>query len=488
MPSWEELQRKNSEEYWKKVQAKEAEKLYGHSTYKGSSGVPNSSSSSGSSSNYSSGGSYVGSPSSGSIPTSRLIAIFIVIVLIVGVVFVISNYNSYYNGEWTYATADKQSSRSAQNYQNYLLSLDSEYAYWHITYEKDSSDILNYLAKFVKLGKTKGYSMGGYNSESGKVFDYLFEGDDAGTGIPDGRYTLAILDGINVLIDDNNEIIYKEGTEFYDTYAPKLKALSHDKALGVVLERTQGGEHALSGSNDSWMEFIRKDNSMVYSYMLSDDVSKISGGEFRAITTYPKDKMEERWIFSYGDSEYALDDLDGYMYFDDETFGSDELGVLMNKNFDSTGSIQFYKNDESVLGIYVRYFPNGYEFEVRNVVEGYDKGLEEDIVYRINTTENTLTKITNYDYSDEIQENMPLSQYQDTYDFLLNVVPHTYIRRIIDLDKAEIRKESVGLVKVYEMKDKDGNVTADMKVAFGLMGEVNHYTAKDEYVKIELEY
>lgn len=484
MASWEELQRKNNEEYWKKVQAKEAEKLFGHSTYKGSSGVSNSSNSSSSSSSYS----YTGS-SKVTIPTSRVIAILVVVALIVAGVFIAINFNSYHNGEWTSATADKQSGRSAEDYQNYLLSLDTEYKYWNVAYEKASATLWNYLLGFVNLDKAEGYSLGGYNVEGGNVYDYRFEGDDAGTGIPDGWYTLTKLNGVNVLIDEDNKTIYKEGTEFYDTYAPKLQALTHDSALGAILEKTKDGEHAMSGSNDSWMEFIRKDNTMVYSYMLSDDETKISGDEFRAITTHPEEKTEERWIFSYGNSEYVPDDWDGFVYADDNAFNTDdELGKLMKESSDGSGSVAFCKNDEVVLGISVDYFPNGYDFEIEVAEEGHERGFEEDMVYRVNTTDKTLTKIENYDYSDEIKTDMPLSEHQDKYDFLLSIVPHTYIRRIIDMDKAEVRKESMGLKTIYEMKDENGNVTADMKLAFGKIGEVIHYTGENEYVQIELEY
>ena len=122
------------------------------------------------------------------------------------------------------------------------------------------------------------------------------------------------------------------------------------------------------------------------------------------------------------------------------------------------------------------------------VEEGYERGFEEDKIYRINTSDKTLTKYVD-DYGDLVDGiEMPLSEHQDKYDFLLSIVPHTYIRSIIDMDKAEKRKESVGLVTVYEMKDENGNVTADMKLMFGKIGEVNHYTGDNEYVQIELEY
>ena len=429
------------------------------------------------------------SKSASSLTLSRLLAPFIAIVLVVVGVVLIMNYASWYDGEWTYVTADKQSDRSVEEYQNYLLSLDDEYFSWSFTYEKSPTTMMNYLAKFIKLDKMESYTVGGYNVEGGTIYDYRFEGDDAGTGIPDGWYTLTKLDGINVLIDEDNKTIYKEGTEFYDTYAPKLRELTHDTALASVFEKTSGGEHALHGSNDSWMEYILKDNSMVFSYLLSDDVSKISGNEFRAITTYPEEQMEERWFFSYGTDDYYPDDWEGFTYADDATFSTDdELGKLMKESSDDSGNVAFFKNDEIVFGVSVDYFPNGYDFEIEVAAEGHERGFEEDMVYRVNTTEKTLTKYVD-DHGDLVDgTDMPLSEHQDKYDFLLSIVPHTYIRRIIDMDKAEVRKESMGLKTIYEMKDENGNVTADMKLAFGKIGEVIHYTGDNEYVQIELEY
>ncbi len=417
---------------------------------------------------------------------SRLTFPLLAVVLVVVSVILVINYADWHDGEWTYVTVDKQSDRTVEEYQNYLLSLDTEYNHWYITYEKDSTTMMNYLAGFIKLDKAVGYTVGGYNVEGGNIYDYRFEGDDAGTGIPHGWYTLTKLDGINVLVDEDNETIYKEGTEFYDTYAPKLRELTHDKALASVLEKTTGGEHGIYNGSVP-LEFIRKDNSMVFSYLYSDDTSY--GNEFRAITTYPEEQMEERWYFTYGTDEYYPDEWDGFVYSDDETFSTDdELGKLMKTSSESTGDVAFYQNDQEVLHFHVRYFPNGYDFEVYDVEEGHGNGFEEDMVYRVNTTDKTLTKIENYDYSDEIKTDMPLSEHQEKYDFLMSIVPHTYIRSIIDMDKAEVKKEKGGLVTIYEMKDENGKVSADMKLAFGKIGEVIDYTAQNEYVKIELGY
>ena len=56
------------------------------------------------------------------------------------------------------------------------------------------------------------------------------------------------------------------------------------------------------------------------------------------------------------------------------------------------------------------------------------------------------------------------------------------------MDSAEIKKENAGLTKIYTMKDENGSITAEMKVAFGKIGEVIHYISENEYAIIELGY
>lgn len=245
---------------------------------------------------------------------SRLFAPFLTLVIVLLAGVNVYNYAKSHEGDWTFATADKEVQRSVEEYQTYLLSLDMVYRNWHITYENKPSDMMSYLGeKFLKQDSGTGYSLGSYSSENGIILYYRFEGDDAETGLSDGRYSLMQLNGINVLLDDTNEIIYKQGSEFYDTYAPKLLMLTHDKVLNEVLVLVENGEHAMS---DMDMEFIRKDNSTVYSYMLSEDLNKINGGEFRAVTLDPDNQMIKQWFFSYDDSKYAPDDLEDYVYSD----------------------------------------------------------------------------------------------------------------------------------------------------------------------------
>ncbi len=426
-------------------------------------------------------------PSAASLLLSRLLLPILTLVVIVASAAIIYTYANLHDGEWTYITADQEPTRTAEDYENYLLEMDTQSPNWFMTYEKEPSDMLRWMAQwFPGVDMTTGYSMGSYTVENGTVLTYFFEGNDAGTGIPDGRYTLMQLDGVNVLIDDTNEKIYKEGTVFYDTYAPKLRTLTYDQALSAILERTSGGTHALFNGALP-MEYIQKDNSTLYSYMRSDDATQIHS-ELRAVTLYPTEHTTEMWIFSYDSNPYVPDELKGYVYSDAAPDAEqDALGKLIEKSSDDNGSYTLYRNGAQAVDIDIDYLVNGYEFEFDTVV-GEFKGFKEGEVYRVNVNAQTLTKITFDENYLEVATELPLSEYQEQYDFFLSIVPETYIRSIIDMDRAELRKEKLGLIKVYAMKDGSGNVTAEMKVAFGKIGEVLHYTAENEYVMIELAY
>ncbi len=418
---------------------------------------------------------------------SRLLVPFIALVIVAVCAFTVYSYADSMSNAWTYTTADKESSRSVGDYENYLLSLDTENSHWSMHYEKTPSDMMNYLEdKLLKQNISSGYGIQCYGEGDKKALIYDFDGVDAGTGLPDGEYILTKVDGVNVLIDDENKKIYKQGTEFYDTYVPKLSALTHDDELKSLFDKVDGGEHALSGSNDFWMEFVRKDNTMIYSYMLSDDVTKISGGDLRAVTTYPDELVTEQWFFSYGNDDYVYEpDLEGFVYSDAmPTEINDELGKLIAESSDGTGTYELYRNDEVVMDISVTTYPSGYEFEFSEA----ENGFEEDTVYRVNVSEKTLTKVTEDENYQKSETDMPLSEHQDKYDFLLSIVPESCIRSLIDMDKAEIKKENAGLVKNYIMKDGDGKITAEMKVMFGKIAEVNQYISDNEYAKIELDY
>ncbi|MBO5867848.1 MAG: hypothetical protein J6Q54_02940, partial [Oscillospiraceae bacterium] len=194
-------------------------------------------------------------------------------------------------------------------------------------------------------------------------------------------------------------------------------------------------------------------------------------------------------IFSYDNNEFDPVDLEGYVYSDAvPEQPDDELGKLIKKSSDGSGEYALFRNEQEVMNIDIDNYANGYAFEIDTAEAGNQWGFVEDEVYQINTTQQTLTKVTEGENYAEVKTELPLSEYQALYDFLLSIVPETYIRRIIDLDKAEETKENAGLITNYVMKDDSGNVTAELKVAFGVIGEVIHHTGENEYVMLELAY
>ena len=420
---------------------------------------------------------------------SRLLMPVLAVVIVIACGATVWGYADYQDGEWIGITADREPARSAAEYADYLHGLDTAYPNWEVSYEKEATDMLGYLGNQIGKDETKGYFMASYQTDDGVVMVYHFYGADGGIDIPDGEYTLRNLDGVMVLIDDTNERIYKQDTEFYKTYAPKLQTLTHDTILKGVLERVDGGEHGVYNGALP-MEFIRKDNTTAYAYMKSNDNLTINS-EFRAVTIHPEEELEERWIFTYRDYEYVPDALEGYTYsdamplFDD----SDELGKLIAKSLDDSCDYTLYRNDDDeVIAMDVDILANGYEICFSAWDETSDLRFEEDVDYRINVNEKTLTKIEIDEDYRRVEVDMPLSEYQKEYDYVMSIIPPLYIRNIMDMDEAEVKKEYLGLVTTYVMKDESGNVTAEMKVMFGVIGEVIHYLSDDEYVKIELEY
>ncbi len=419
---------------------------------------------------------------------SRLLMPILAVVVVIACGAIVWGYADYQDGEWIGITADREPERSAAEYADYLHGLDTAYPNWTLSYEKEATDMLGYLGNNIGKDETKGFFMGSYQTDDGVVLVYNFYGADGGIDVPDGKYTLMNLDGTMVLIDDTNKLIYKQDTEFYKTYAPKLQTLTYDTILKGVLEQVDGGEHGVYNGALP-MEFVRKDNTTAYSYMKSNDTLAING-EFRTVTIHPEEEWEESWIFGYDDFAYVPDALEGYSYSDAMPLydDSDELGKLIAKSLDDSCDYMLYRNDEEVISMDVDILANGYEISFSRWEETSDLRFEEDVDYRINVNEKTLTKIEIDEDYRRVEVDMPLSEYQKEYDYVMSIIPPLYIRNIIDWDEAEVKKEYLGIVTNYVMKDDSGKVTAEMKVMFGVIGEVYHYLSDDEYVKLELEY
>ncbi len=382
------------------------------------------------------------------------------------------DYNSYEKSIGEELTAVGEASRSAKEYQDYLLGKDDSYARWSITYFAVKK---NFFADLLNL-KEKAYYISGKTVDGIHTYSFVFEGENLGTKLPDGEYTLTVLDGVGVLLDDDKQIIYKAGTEFYDTYAAALKAITHDGIYQFLFEKIGDGEHGIDDTEGLPRELLRGENAAVYQF--EEDDYRVD-----AFVEEPEENLRHNYSFSYADNVSSLD-LEGYTYADVVPEINDELGELLEKGSGDSRSYALYQNGEKAVSISIDELPNGYEFEFYEAADGF----EESVPYRLNVNEKTLVKITTNDRYEEVRIDMPLSEYQAEYDYLLSIVPETYIRSVIDLDRVEIKKEYLGLVKRYQMKDENGNVTAEMVTAFGKIGEVNHYISDTEYVKVEVGY
>ena len=83
-------------------------------------------------------------------------------------------------------------------------------------------------------------------------------------------------------------------------------------------------------------------------------------------------------------------------------------------------------------------------------------------------------------------ENIGIEKFAQKFNeaFELTVLNSLFSGRI----GSELKREKLGFIKNYVMKDENGKITAEMKVAFGKIGEVIHHIGENEYVKIELAY
>ena len=108
-------------------------------------------------------------------------------------------------------TVTGEASRTAEQFESYLLNMDDTKDVWEIQYDKKKTDILGRVAFWDKDSYTIRYNKG----DTTPYTTFVFAGENLGTELPDGTYTLTQIDGANVLVDESNKLIYKAGSEFY---------------------------------------------------------------------------------------------------------------------------------------------------------------------------------------------------------------------------------------------------------------------------------
>ena len=287
-----------------------------------------------------------------------------------------------------------------------------------------------------------------------EVISFDFDGYDLGTGLK-GEYYIVTIEGKVSVIDDKEELIYQEGSEFFDTNYPKFKALTYDAILSPLTEKVVGDKY---GKNDQYEHILQ-----------ANDWQLAVFDENRVIFTTDTEELRTQYVADVSNSEsnYTFELLN-YKFYGEDTQNLDELGKLLSEADYST-SIGIFDGTKEVVDI--RYERNGKEhsFEFEENYGDFIGGTY--YAYVINTEEKTI--VYRYHSSeegkwmDETPENSE-AMYQE----LASLIPETYLRNVMDLSKAN--KGGIGIT-TYTMKNEDGETTAVLSLVFGKINKLIHY-------------
>ena len=298
-----------------------------------------------------------------------------------------------------------------------------------------------------------------------EVISFNFDGHDLGTELK-GEYYIVTIEGKVSVIDDKAELIYQEGSEFFDANYPKLKALTYDAILSPLTEKVVGDKY---GKNDQY-EHILQANSWQMAVF----------DENRVIFTTDTEDLRTQYVadVSNTESNYTFELLN-YKFYGEDTENLDELGKLL-ADADYSTSIEIFDDSKELVDI--RYERNGKEhsFEFEANYGDFIGGTYYS--YVINTE--TKTIVYRY-YSDEeakwVDETPETSE--SMYHELASLIPETYLRKVMDLSKAD--KGGIGIT-TYTMKNDDGETTAILSLAFGKINKLIHYM--DDGKRMEMSW
>ena len=298
-----------------------------------------------------------------------------------------------------------------------------------------------------------------------EVIVFRFDGHDLGTGL-EGEYYIVTIEGKVSVIDDKAEWIYQEGSEFFDTNYPKLKALTYDAILSPLTEKVVGDQY---GKNDQYGHILQANGWEMAVY-----------DENRVIFTTDTEDLRTQYVVDVSNSEsnYTFELLN-YKFYGEDTENLDELGKLL-ADVDYSASIELFDGSNELADI--RYERNGkehsFEFEanygdfIGGTYYSYVINTEaKTIVYRYYSDEEAK-------WVDETPENR-----EAMYTELVSLIPETYVRNVMDLSKAD--KGGIGIT-TYTMKNDDGETTAILSLVFGKINKLIHY--RDDGKRLEMSW
>ena len=207
-------------------------------------------------------------------------------------------------------TVVDESPRAAEEFESMLMNLDDQNDVWELQYDKEDSGIFGRLP----FGNKRSYTIRYNKGETSSHTTFVFDGENLGTGLPDGTYILTKIDGEDVLIDGNSNIIYKSDSDFYKTNAPKLQSIEYDELIGKLMQRTKGGKHGLV-ETDPPTEAIFTEKTAITARLVRNDLNKLMDSGFEARYNDSDNNKWEMYKFTYY-YQNSIRDLktDGYTY------------------------------------------------------------------------------------------------------------------------------------------------------------------------------
>ena len=298
-----------------------------------------------------------------------------------------------------------------------------------------------------------------------EVISFDFDGHDLGTGL-NGKYYILTVEGKVSVIDDKAELIYQEGSEFFDTNYPKLKALTYDAILSPLTEKVVGDKY---GKNDQYEHILQANGWEMAVY-----------DENRVIFTTDTEELRTQYVADVSDTEsnYTFEMLN-YKLYGEEYENLDELGKLMADG-DYSVSIEKYIDGKQVFDL--RYERN---LKEHSIEFKEDYGDFKAGVYVFTLGEDTFVhKVYNNDTFKFDETTISVSENKALYNALADLVPENYVRNVMDLSKA--KKSGALGVNTYTMKNDDGETTATLSVAFGKINKLIHFV--DDDTRIEMSW
>lgn len=382
---------------------------------------------------------------------ATVICIILAIALVVGAIWLVKTIYDNNAAKMTIEEITSTYSSDGSDIAALVLAREDDKTNWSISvtdYKKGFFGIL-----FGLKGNTA--KIDRYLQKDGtEVISFAFDGYDFGTGLK-GKYYIVTIEGKVSVIDDKAELIYQEGSEFFNTNYPKLKAITFDAILSPLAEKVVGDQYGRNGQ---------------YSYILQANGWQMVVDTNRVTFATDTDDLYTKYIADVSNTENSNTfELRNYRFYGEDTENLDELGALL-ADADYSTSIEIFDGTKELVDI--RYERNGKEhsFEFEANYGDFVGGTYYS--YVINTEEKTI--VYRYYSNDEAKwiDETPENR-EKMYDELAALIPETYLRSVMDLSKAE-KGGALG-VTTYTMKNSDGEITATLSLMFGKINKLIHY-------------